>query len=73
MMTRDAQETPLLREIDRTGSTRASIAAAYQQMLRNRRRGSAWHPIDWPAVNGALRKRFKPSGVAYIERQGWKR
>jgi len=59
----------LLEEIARKGSTRESIAAVYAE-------GIAAHigsdPVDWPAVNRRLLKRYTPSGLDYIKARGWK-
>lgn len=68
----------LLAEITRKGSTRESIAAVYRDGIRAYLvRGRHIPPessdfVDWPTVNGALLKRYKPSGLDYIKTLAWK-
>lgn len=66
----------ILAEVARDGSTRNSIADVYGQAIRSwHRLGSRPDPndfIDWPTVNGAILKRFKPSGLNYIKQRAWK-
>lgn len=62
----------LLAEITRKGSTRDSIASVYREGIRATLRRTPEDFVDWPTVNAALLKRFKPSGLDYIKAQAWK-
>lgn len=63
-------------EVNRPGSTRKSIAAVYRAALlafrAQERRTELNDFIDWPTVNGAIRKRYTVAGLNYIKRQAWK-
>ena len=56
----------LLVEIARPSSTRESIAAIYREGIVACR-GGALDFVDWPIVNRALLKRYRPSGLHYIK------
>ena len=58
----------ILDEIARPGSTRESIAASYRVGQRG-----LHEFIDWPSVRRALRRRYTPSGVDYIDTLAWSR
>lgn len=62
----------LLAEIARKGSTRESIAKVYRDGLRANLQQIPAEWVDWPSVNGALLKRYTPSGLDYIKALAWK-
>lgn len=57
-------------EVERPGSTRKSIAAAYRAAIGMAIIGDDF--IDWPTVNRAILKRYAPSGLIYIKRRAWR-
>ena len=58
----------LLAEIQRPGSTHATIARIYADGLLHHHRTDF---VDWPTVNTALLKRYRPSGLDRIKRLAW--
>ena len=60
----------ILDEIARPGSTQASIAAFYREGIRASLGDHRF--VDWPTVNAALLKRYKPSGLNRIKALAWK-
>lgn len=61
----------ILAEIDRRGATRLSIAAIYQQAIRQCRASGNMDAVDWPSINFAILDRYKPSGLNFIKRLAW--
>jgi hypothetical protein len=61
----------LLDEIDRDGSTRDSIAAMYADGIASQQQRVEADFVDWPTVNAALLRRYRPSGLNYIKARGW--
>ena len=62
----------LLDEIRRDGSTRQSIAAIYREGIIYCQRSGNYAAFDWPIVNGAILKRYTPSGLNFIKTLAWK-
>ncbi len=63
----------ILAEIAREGSTRESIAESYQLGIIECHFEQEHQFIDWPTINGALLKRYTPSGLNYIKRLAWRK
>lgn len=59
----------LLAEIQRDGSTRDSIAEIYREGIKKHM--LHFEIVDWPIVNRALLRRYKPSGLNYIKAVAW--
>lgn len=57
--------------------TRDTLALVYARAIRycyeaNESGGFATDRVDWSAVNGAILKRYKASGLNYIKKEAWK-
>lgn len=52
------------------GQTRAVVARIYAKGIADSVGGL--NVVDWPTVNGAALKRWKPSGLNWIKKMAWR-